>query len=112
LFAGIELGRVVMAMHGLEAAARQACRLAVSWDATQQEIEETVEERLGTFGISDYALTIDPNPPGNACQWQPVTVRIEATYDQVSWLPVPQYLGGITLAGSSTLPQESDQCDS
>lgn len=101
-----------MAMHGIEATARQACRLAVSWDTTPRQIEETVEARLASFGISDYQLTVDPNPPGNASQWQPVTVRIEVMYDEVSWLPVPQFLGGITLAGTSTLPQESDQSDS
>ena len=109
LFLGIEFGRVLMALHGLEAAARQGCRVAVSWDATEEEIESTVEARLASFGISDYDLTLDPNPPSRAEQWQPVTVRIEATYDSVSWLPVPRFLGGITLAGSSTLPQESGQ---
>lgn len=112
LFAGIEFGRLLMTLHGLEAAAREGCRVAVSWDVTQQDVEQTVAERLAAFGISDYTLTIDPSPLSSVCQWEPINVRITVTYNEVSWLPAPGYLRGITLAGSCTLPQESDQCDS
>jgi len=108
LFAGIEFGRVLMAMHGLEAAAREGCREAVSWGASEKKVEQTVADHLASFRVTDYKLTTDPNPIGKAAQWDPVTVRVEVTYDQVSWLPTPQYLGKIRLAGSCTLPQESD----
>ena len=108
LFASIEFGRVLMVFHGLEAAAREGCRTAVSWNVAQADVEQTVDDRLTSFGISGYTLTTDPATVSSAGQWEPITVRIEVTYDQVSWLPVPSYLGGITLAGSCTLPQESD----
>ena len=112
LFAAIEFGRVLMVADGLETAAREGCRRAIERGATQQDVENTVADRLGPFGVSDYALTVEPSPPSSACQWEPITVRIAVTYDNVSWLPVPRYLKTIVLTGSSTLPQESDQCGS
>jgi len=112
VFAAIEFGRVLTVIHALEAAAREGCRIAISWDTTTQDVEDEVAERLNSFGISGYDLTIDPTPPTSALQWEPITVQIAVTYGKVSWLPVPERLQGITLAGSCTLPQESDQSES
>ena len=111
-FAGIEFGRLQMAIHGLEAAAREGCRTAVSWNTSQRDVEQVVADRLASFGISGYTLTTDPNPVTSAQQWAPISVRIETTYDQVSWLPGPRFLQRVRLAGSCTLPQESDPSDS
>jgi Flp pilus assembly protein TadG len=109
LFAGVEFGRTLMAYHGLEAAAREGCRRAVAWNATQQSVEQTVAERLTSFGISSYTLTTDPAVVTSAALWDPITVRVEVPYGRVSWLPLPKYLQGITLAGSCTVPQEANR---
>ncbi len=101
-----------MVSHGLEAADREGCRKAISWDSTKEDVADTVARRMAKYGISDYTLTIDPESPADARQWDPVTVRITATYDNVSWLPVSRFLRGITLQGSCSLPQESDQSNS
>ena len=111
LLASIEFGRMLMVSHGLEAAAREGCRTAISWDASSRDVEDVVEERLATFGISDYVLTIDPDPPTDARQWEPVTVRIAVGYDALRWLPRMGFLQGVTLTGECTLPQESDPED-
>jgi Flp pilus assembly protein TadG len=110
VFGGIEIGRLQMAIHGLEAAAREGCRMAVSWNVPQSDIQQAVDDRLASFGITGHTMTINPSLVF-ARQWDPVTVRIEVTYDQVSWLPAPRFLQGITLAGSCTLPHESDLSD-
>jgi Flp pilus assembly protein TadG len=111
VFGSIEFGRLQMVIHGLEAAAREGCRMAVSWNVPQATIEQAVADRLASFGISGYTLTINPSLVFSR-QWDPVTVRIEVKYDQISWLPAPRFLQGITIAGSCTLPQESDLSDS
>lgn len=111
LFAGIEFGRVLMAYHGLDEAAREGCRQAIAWNATQEDVEQTVGERLASFGIAGYTLSTDPSDLSGVSQWDPVSVRIDVPYGQVSWLPVPRYLQGITLTGSCTLPQESNPDD-
>lgn len=108
LFSTIEFGRALMAIHGLETAAREGCREAVSWDPSTDNIQQTVADRLTPFGISGYTLTLDPATPQSADQWDPVTVKIDVPYAQVSWLPLPQFLQDLTLSSSCTLPQESN----
>jgi Flp pilus assembly protein TadG len=110
VFTCIEFGRLLMVVHGLEAAAREGCRTAIAWDATAQTVEDIVEERMATFGIQNYTLTLDPTSPSTACQWAPVSVRITTSYNNVSWLPAPKFLSGITFSGTCTLPQEADRC--
>ncbi|MFH1266134.1 MAG: TadE family protein [Planctomycetota bacterium] len=110
-FAAIEFGRVLMVVNGLETAARDGCRLAIARGTTERDVEKAVAERLNAFGVPDYDLTVDPSPPTSACQWEPITVQIAATYGSVSWLPVPKSLKALTLTASCTLPQESDECN-
>jgi hypothetical protein len=110
-FGSIEFGRMLMIMHSLESASREGCRVAVTWKATRQDVADIVSERLATFGIRDYELTVEPQPLSRAAQWSPVSVQIEVAYHDLAWLPVPKYLEGITLKGSCTLPQESDRSE-
>ena len=111
-FGSIEFGRMIMIMHALDSAAREGCRVAVTWDATRQDVADTVAERLATFGITEYSLTVDPNSLNNTSQWEPVSVRIDVAYRDLAWLPVPKYLQSISLSGSCTLPQEADRAKS
>ena len=108
-FGSVEFGRLIMIMHALDSAAREGCRVAVTWKATPQDVADTVSERLATFGITDYTLTLEPNSLSQVSRWAPISVRIEAAYTDLAWLPVPRFLQGITLSGSCTLPQESDR---
>jgi hypothetical protein len=112
VFACIEFGRMVMVIHGLEAAAREGCRTAISWEATKGEVEDIIEERLATFGIHNYDLTMEPDTPAGACQWDAIRVEITVSYRDVSWLPAPRFLQAVTLSGTCSLPQESDRCSS
>lgn len=109
-FASIEFGRVMMAIHGLEEAAREGCRMAILADASTTNIQTTVSDRLDSFGISGYSMKTNPADPNTACQWDPVTVDISVPYNGVSWLPAPRYLSGIFLKASCTLSRESDEC--
>ncbi len=108
-FGSVEFGRLIMIMHALDSAAREGCRVAVTWKATPQDVADTVSERLAPFGITDYALTLEPNSLSQASRWAPISVHIEASYTDLAWLPAPRFLQGITLSGSCTLPQESDR---
>ena len=110
VFACIECGRLLMAFHGMEAAAREGCRAAVAWDSTTSSVESVVEDRLATFGITNYSLTLVPSSPADACQWELISVRITTDYGSVSWLPSPRFLKNVTLNASCSLPQEADRC--
>lgn len=110
IFTAIEFGRMFMAIHGLEEAAREGCRTAIVAGATSQEVEQAVADRLTTFGIAGYEVELEPNSPYDACQGEPYSVTITVGYASISWLPSPQFLNDIILTGSCTLPRETDQC--
>lgn len=112
VFGSFEFGRLQMAYHGLEASAREGCRAATSWKATQVSVSDVVNQRLQSFGISACTLTTTPNLISGADVWEPITVRVEVPYSQVSWLPMPRFLHGVTLAGSCTLPKEAVEAGS
>jgi Flp pilus assembly protein TadG len=110
IFSSFEFARMLMASHGLEEAAREGCRQAILADATLKQVQDTVQNRLTTFGLKGYTLTVDPAQPSLACQYDPVSVNITVPYTSVSLLPTPRFLGAITLRASCTLPRESDEC--
>ncbi len=107
IFAMIEFGRAGMATHMLEGAARSGCRYAIVEGATEEEVAELVDDLLDGGGITTHTTTITPNPLASADQWDPVSVTITVSYDDISWLPLPNYFDGMQLSGSCTLPRES-----
>ncbi len=109
IFGLIEMGRTCMTLHSLQEAAREGCRRAILANTMTAEVELRVQEVLASTGITTYNVTVDPDPPSTAAQWEAVTVTVDALYNDVNWLPVPMYLGGMRLSGSSTLPREADE---
>ena len=108
VFASVEFGRALMVMHAVADAARDGCRIAVAWKATVPQVEEVVAERLRTFGVTTYRLTVEPSNLDAAEQFEPVTVHITAAYQDVSYLPIPNLLSGATLSGHCCLPKEGE----
>lgn len=100
---------MMMVVHGIEETAREACRTAIARTATRDEIVAAIDHRLSSFGVTGFQYTMTPDPPETAPQWQLVTIEIDVSYSDVSWLPVPAFLGDVTLSGSCTLSQESDE---
>lgn len=107
-FAAIEFGRALLAIHCMEGAAHDACRLGIIKSATADDVEEKCADRLRTGGITEYDMTLTPTSLTAAEQWDPITVTITSTYGDISWLPVPSYLGNIQLSASCTLPREAE----
>ena len=111
IFASIEFGRAMMAIGGMKEAARAGCRLGVLDDTTVTDIEDMVRQRLNLIGIGVYTLDITPDVPSDACQWDSVTVSVTTPFSNVSLLPVPVYVGNISLSAACTLPREGNPCD-
>lgn len=107
-FAAIEFGRALLALHCMEGAAHDACRVGVVEGATADDVEAMCTARLRTGGISEFQATMTPSSLSAAQQWDPVTVSITTTYGDISWLPVPDYLGDIQLSATCTLPREAE----
>ena len=107
IFLSLEFGRALMAMHSLEEAARCGCRVAILHGTSTSDIDAEIDRVLGAAGIANYTRIITPTDPDSADQWQPVSIEITANYSEVSWLPLPNFLGNISLEGGCTLPRES-----
>ena len=110
-FGTIEFGRALMVIHTLEEAVRTGCRMAIIEGTTETEVQDTIQTMLNANGITTYTLTTNPTPLSSSCQWDPVTVTVTVSYDNVSWLPALMYLSGQNFTASCTLPQEGDPCN-
>jgi TadE-like protein len=106
--ASIEFGRAMMTTQALEEAARSACRVAVLKGATTKNVDREIGKCLAITGISEYTTELEPLALETMPQWAPVTVRITAEFDDMTWLPVPQFLSGRTYTASCVLPREAE----
>ena len=111
-FGAIEVGRAIMTIQLLEEATRVGCRMAILDDADQTDVENEVIDLLAAAGIGITATDVnfDPDPLTGACLWDPVTIAVSVPYSNVSWIPVPTFMGSVNLSGSSTLPREGNPC--
>ena len=107
-FAAIEFSRAQMALHCMEGAAHDACREGIVEGATADDVEAMCDARLRAGGIGEYEMTLNPTNLAATAQFDPVTVTVTTQYADISWLPVPGYLGEITLRASCTLPREPE----
>ena len=106
VFSTIEFGRVFMAIQSLEEASRSGCRVAILRGTTTSEIEAEVTRVLAPAGISNVKVSTIPQNVTTAARWAPVSVTVAASFDSMSWLPLPQYLSGRTYTSSCTMPKE------
>ncbi|MEQ1827471.1 MAG: TadE/TadG family type IV pilus assembly protein [Pirellula sp.] len=106
VLASIELCRALMATHSLEEAARSGCRVAVLKGATTSEIDAEVRRILAPVGISNYTVQIQPENIAAEERWKPVSVTINTSFANISWLPLPKYFAAKMCTSSCTLPKE------
>ena len=108
VFGMIEFGRAVMVQQVLVNASREGARQAVLDGTTLNEVQDRIDVYLDASSINGATVTVDPAPQV-ATFGQPVTVTVSVPFDNVSWLPVPQYIGGTVLTASSVMRRETSQ---
>jgi Flp pilus assembly protein TadG len=102
----VEFGRAIMVEQTLVSSARESCRVAVLAGTTKQDVIDRATASLNAAGISTFTITMNPDPPSSASEGTPVTVTIKVPFNNVTWLPVPIYLGGKNLTASSVMRRE------
>ncbi len=107
LFASIEFGRGMMCVQTMEEAARAGCRISVIKSATTSDVEAEVAQVMQLAGIVTYDVAIEPANFTTIDRWEPITVTVSANFDDMSWLPMPGFLGGLSFTGSCVMPKES-----
>ena len=103
----IEFGRMAMVQQVITNAAREGARIAVFDGATKAKVEAKVNDYLASASIAGASVSVSPDPPSSAAYGESVTVGVSLTFDQVSWLPTPQFIGGQTLRAESVMRRET-----
>jgi Flp pilus assembly protein TadG len=109
LFTLLEFARAFMFADSLEEAARTGCREAIVKGATLEEVTSEVDRVLDLAGISSYSVEISPPELNAVSQWEGVTVRITASFDEATWLPWSKFFENKDFTASCTLPREADE---
>lgn len=107
VFVSVEFGRALLAGHTMEEAARAGVRRAVLDGGTTTEVQTVVSGIMSPSNITNYTVKITKNfqsLPNHA----PVTVDIEASYGDLSWMPLPNWISAAKLKASATQPRETE----
>jgi len=107
VFGMIEFGRLVMVQQMLTNASREVARMSVVEGAVAGTVETWGEDYLESMTVHNATVTVTPNPLDGAAAGDPVTVTATVTFGNVSWLPVPMYLGNRALTATSVMRRES-----
>jgi Flp pilus assembly protein TadG len=107
VFGMIEFSRVMMVEQILTNAAREGARKGSLPGTTTSDVTTAVSNYMTNSGLSGQTTTVSPDPstanPGDA-----ITVTVSIPFNNVSWLPVPMFLGGKTLSASVVMAKESN----
>jgi Flp pilus assembly protein TadG len=107
-FGMIEFARVMMVEEVLTNAAREGCRKAVLPGSTSSDVTTVVNNYLTNSGITGAnAPSVSP-APDSANAGDAITVTVSVPFNNVSWLPVPMFLGGKTLSATVVMCKESN----
>lgn len=114
IFGMIEFGRAVMVQHILVNASREGARQAVIDGSTVAEVANRIDAYLKASAITgattEYAVNgTAVSDPSVAEFGEAVTVRISVPYDNVNWIPVPDYLGGTLLSAATVMRRETSE---
>ena len=82
--------------------------------STVADVQSRIDTYLSASSINGAAVEYEVNGmvvgnPSVAQFGDALTVRISVPFDNVSWLPVPQYIGGTTLTASAVMRRELSQ---
>ena len=102
----VEFGRAVMVQQLLTNASREGARRGILEQTTAEETETVVVDYLASSSVAGATVTVSPASLDHVGFGDPVTVTVSVPYDQVSWLPMPWFLGGTNLTAQSIMLAE------
>jgi Flp pilus assembly protein TadG len=106
----IEFGRAMMVLELLNNAARAGCRAGVLNGSSNTDVNSAITTALTGSGVNSPSTTIDVNGSqadvSTSQTGDTISVTVSVGADAVTWLPVPQFLGGKTLTGIVAMRRE------
>jgi hypothetical protein len=105
----IEAARVGMVCQLITTAAREGCRVAVLDGMGQTDVQNRINAVLNGSGIS--VGTVTPTCPSpyswsTAPSGTAITVSLNVSYNQVSWLKFSRFFNNATISSSATMSSE------
>ena len=107
VFGMVEFGRMIMVQQVLTNSSREGARMAVLDETTTTAVQAAVQTYLQNGGMSNATVSVSPDPPSFAGYGEPVTVTVSVSFNQVSWLPTPMFLGGQALSAATVMRRET-----
>ncbi len=107
VFGTIEFGRMVMVQQQITAAARDGARMAIIDGTTTEQVTENIEQHLANNGVADATVSLTATRLAGIEHGTPITVTVSVSFDDVSWIPAPFFLGGAELTAAATMRKES-----
>ncbi|HJT76162.1 MAG TPA: TadE/TadG family type IV pilus assembly protein [Gemmataceae bacterium] len=108
IFGMIEFGRVMMVEQVLTNAAREGARRAALPGSTSDDAKTVVSSYLTSANVNGAnPASVSPDP-STAQAGTAITVTVTVPFSSVSWLPVPQWMGGQTLTATVVMAKESN----
>jgi Flp pilus assembly protein TadG len=105
----IEFGRAFMVQQMVTNAAREGARHGVVAGTTADQVKTKVIDYLAAGRIQVFPddITVTPATLSSATKsGQQVQVHIRVPYGNVTWMPVPWFLGQATLVSETTMRHE------
>ncbi len=106
----VEVSRGLMVQEVVTNAAREGARQAVLDSSTTSSVQTVVKNYLTAANIASSNATITVSIPSTRYN-NFATVTVSVPYSKVSWVPVPQFLGSVTLTATSTMRCEAVATD-
>jgi Flp pilus assembly protein TadG len=105
----VEFGRMSMVQQTITTAAREGARQAIVDGSSQSDVDATVNSYLAPADINSAEVSISSDLNGTVLHGAPVSVTVSVAFSDVSWLPVPKFVGGKVLTSTSVMRRESPQ---
>jgi len=106
IFGLLEFGRMVMCYQVMTNAVREGARVATVPGTTSTDVTSQVNAALANGFVNGATVTVTPSNLPALNQGDVVTIEAEVPFESVSWLPMPQWLGGKTLRTEASMTRE------
>ncbi len=102
----VEMGRAVMVEQVIANAAREGAREAANDGSSADDVTDTVTTYLSNASLRAATVTFPRGAPEDTDGGDPVEVLVSIPFNQVSWLGLPIYLGGVNLEANAVMRRE------
>ncbi|MCM2374987.1 pilus assembly protein [Rhodopirellula sp. ICT_H3.1] len=107
MFGTVEIGRLMMIKNAATHASREGARIAVTPNATSDEVRQRVEDEMQAYADVGVDITITPSQLAMAEPGDMVVVRVEVDAASIRWMTTIVDLPITKITSETTMRRES-----